>query len=73
MVVIGVDPHKSTHTATAVDPATNTDLGSVRIEATLAGYKRLIAGPSRGRSDDGQWKTPRWPGVTPVAVADRSW
>lgn len=43
MVVIGVDPHKSTHTASAVDPATNADLGSVRIEATLAGYKRLIA------------------------------
>ncbi|WP_280242269.1 IS110 family transposase [Nocardia abscessus] len=43
MVVIGVDPHKRTHTATAVDPATNTDLGSIRIEATLAGYKRLIA------------------------------
>nr|WP_228826499.1 IS110 family transposase [Nocardia abscessus] len=43
MVVIGVDPHKSTHTATAVDPSTNIDLGSIRIEATLAEYRRLIA------------------------------
>ena len=31
MIVIGVDPHKSTHTATALDPATNSDVGSVRI------------------------------------------
>ncbi|MFC0454120.1 IS110 family transposase [Rhodococcus jostii] len=43
MIVIGIDPHKSTHTATAVDPATNTDLGSIRIDATLTGYKTLIA------------------------------
>src|SRR6202163_762034 len=42
MIVIGVDPHKSTHTATALDPATNTDLGSLRIEASLAEYQRLI-------------------------------
>ena len=42
MIVIGIDPHKSTHTATALDPATNSDLGSIRIEATLTGYKRLI-------------------------------
>ncbi|MDV6278570.1 IS110 family transposase, partial [Rhodococcus erythropolis] len=42
MIVIGIDPHKSTHTATAVDPVTNTDLGSIRVDATLAGYKQLI-------------------------------
>ena len=42
MIVIGVDPHKSTHTATALDPATNSDLGSLRIEASLAEYQRLI-------------------------------
>ncbi|SEB45431.1 IS110 family transposase [Rhodococcus jostii] len=43
MIVIGIDPHKSTHTATAVNPVTNTDLGSIRIDATLADYKKLIA------------------------------
>ncbi|UGT69596.1 IS110 family transposase [Nocardia gipuzkoensis] len=53
MVVIGVDPHKSTHTATAVDPSTNIDLGSVRIEATLAEYRRLIAWARR-------WPQRRW-------------
>jgi transposase len=42
MIVIGVDPHKSTHTATALDPATNSDVGSLRIEASLAEYQRLI-------------------------------
>ena len=51
MIVIGIDPHKSTHTATAVDPATNTDLGSIRIDATRTGYKTLIdwakTGPTR--------------------------
>ncbi len=29
MIVIGIDPHKSSHTATALDPATNCDVGSV--------------------------------------------
>ena len=43
MIVIGVDPHKSTHTATALDPATNSDVGSLRIEASLAEYQRLTA------------------------------
>ena len=42
MIVIGIDPHKSTHTATALDSATNTDLGSIRIDASVAEYKRLI-------------------------------
>ncbi|MGN2638373.1 IS110 family transposase [Nocardia takedensis] len=43
MAVIGVDPHKNTHIATAVDPSSNVDLGSVRIEATLSDYRCLIA------------------------------
>jgi transposase len=42
MIVIGIDPHKSTHTATALDPATNSDVGSLRIEASVADYQRLI-------------------------------
>nr|WP_141692243.1 IS110 family transposase [Nocardia brasiliensis] len=43
MMLIGVDPHKSTHTATAVDPATSSDLGSLRIDASFAGYRKLLA------------------------------
>ncbi|MGW6423832.1 IS110 family transposase [Nocardia sp. NPDC055053] len=53
MMLIGIDPHKSTHTATAVDPATNSDLGSVRIEASFVGYRQLLAW-SR------QWSERRW-------------
>ncbi len=41
MIVIGIDPHKSTHTATALDPASHTELGSLRIDATTDGYTRL--------------------------------
>ncbi|MFJ2197314.1 IS110 family transposase [Streptomyces violaceusniger] len=42
MILIGVDPHKSTHTATAVDPVSNQQRGSLKIEATLAEYRRLL-------------------------------
>jgi transposase len=41
-MIIGVDPHKSSHTASAVDPATNTVVGSLRIDASLAGYRELL-------------------------------
>jgi hypothetical protein len=41
-MIIGVDPHKSSHTATAVDPATNTSLASVRVDASLAGDRELV-------------------------------
>lgn len=42
MIVIGIDPHKSTHTATALDSTTNTDLGSIRIDNSVIEYNRLI-------------------------------
>ena len=53
MIVIGINPHKSSHTATAVDPATNTDLGSIRIDATHTGYKTLITWAKT-------WPTRKW-------------
>jgi transposase len=53
MIVIGVDPHKSTHTAAAVDPVTNTGLGSLRIDATLAGYRRMLVWAK-------QWPQRQW-------------
>lgn len=43
MIVIGVDPHKSTHTATALNPITNSEVGSVRVEASPFDYQRLIS------------------------------
>ncbi|WP_280187858.1 MULTISPECIES: IS110 family transposase [Nocardia] len=53
MIVIGIDPHKRTHTATALEPADNADLGSIRVEATWAGYRRLIAWAK-------PWRQRRW-------------
>jgi transposase len=42
LIIIGIDPHKRVHTASAVDTATNKRLASVEIEASLAGYRRLM-------------------------------
>lgn len=53
MIVIGIDPHKSTHTATAVDPATNVDLGSLRIRSTEDEYRALLEW-------GGRWPEHRW-------------
>jgi transposase len=41
-MIIGVDPHKRSHTATAVDPGTNRPVASLRIDASLAGYRDLM-------------------------------
>ena len=41
-MIIGVDPHKGSHTATAVNPAMNAPTSSLRIDATLAGYRQLL-------------------------------
>lgn len=43
MVLLGVDPHKSTHTATVVEPSSNQQVASIRIEASLPEYRRLLA------------------------------
>ena len=41
-MIIGIDPHKMSHTANAVDPATNTTAASLRIDASLARYRELM-------------------------------
>ncbi len=53
MMLIGVDPHKSTHTATAVEPGTNSEVASIRIEATLGEYRRMLTWAAR-------WPQRRW-------------
>jgi transposase len=53
MTLIGIDPHKSTHTATAVAPETHRELASLRIEATLADYDGLLSWAA-------QWPNRRW-------------
>jgi transposase len=42
MIMIGVDPHKSTHTATALVEASHQPVESLRIEATLDDYRKLL-------------------------------
>jgi transposase len=42
MVIIGVDPHKSTHTASASDPVTGRPVDTIRIDASLAEYRRML-------------------------------
>jgi transposase len=42
MIIIGVDPDKRMHVASAVEPATNRQVATLQIEASLAGYRRLL-------------------------------
>jgi transposase len=42
VVIIGVDPHKRIHTASALEPGSHRALASVEIDALLAGYRRLL-------------------------------
>jgi len=53
MMLIGIDPHKTTHTATAVEPHTNQEVASIRIDATLREYRRMLAWAN-------QWPQRRW-------------
>ena len=43
----------ATHTASAVDPATNRRVATMQIEATLAGYRRLLRWA--GRFGERRW------------------
>ena len=42
MIVIGVDPHKRTHTAAAVDRRTGELLGELTVKAAEEGHARLL-------------------------------
>ncbi len=42
MIVIGIDPHKQTHTAVAVEGATGRVLGELTVRARMPGYERLV-------------------------------
>lgn len=67
MVIIGVDPHKRTHTASALDPGSQRMLESLEIDATLAGYGHCgMSDPPVVRSGTGMPSATRI--VTPRAV-----
>jgi hypothetical protein len=42
VVIIGVDPHKRTHTASALEPGTHRVVATLQIDATLAEYWQLM-------------------------------
>jgi hypothetical protein len=42
MVIIGVDPHQRTHTASALEPGSHRVLATVQTDASPAGYRRLL-------------------------------
>lgn len=42
MIVVGIDPHKQTHTAVALDAATGRELAQVTVRARSAGFDRLL-------------------------------
>jgi transposase len=47
VIIIGVDPHKATHTANAVDAATNKTVGTLQIDASLTDYRQLLRWASK--------------------------
>jgi transposase len=47
VVIIGIDPHKRTHTASALEPGTHRVLATLQIDATLAGYRQLLRWAAR--------------------------
>src|SRR5215211_3310572 len=53
MMLIGIDPHKSTHTATAIAPDAHHEVASIRIDATLREYRRMLTWAR-------QWPQRRW-------------
>ena len=42
MIVVGIDPHKQTHTAVAIEAATGRVLGELTVRARTPGFERLV-------------------------------
>ena len=42
MIVVGIDPHKQTHTAVALEVATGRKLGELEVRARARGFERLL-------------------------------
>jgi len=43
VIVVGIDPHKQTHTAVAVKSATGEVIGELTVRARASGFERLVA------------------------------
>ena len=73
-MLIGIDPHKSTHTATAVEPGTNHEVASIRIDASLRRVppnadlgQAMAAAPVGGRERRRARPAPEPRGCSPAA------
>jgi transposase len=53
VMMIGIDPRKSTYTATAVEPGNYQEVASIRIDATLREYRRMLTWTQ-------QWPQRQW-------------
>src|SRR6266581_3306461 len=80
-VMIGVDPHKATHTAVVIGPAEE-PLGELRIRASAGQAEKLVAWaadwPERTRAVEGAAGLGRLPGSSPPPASgswtfSRSW
>lgn len=56
MVVLGVDPHKKTHTVVAADPA-GQKIAVITVNASAAGHLRLMRWAARFALDGGRSRT----------------
>ncbi len=72
-MIIGVDPHKSSHTATAVDPATNKPVASLRVVIVTGRLSTVAAlGAAVHRSTLGRGRGSRaWPSSRAMARDSR--
>ena len=81
-VMIGIDPHKASHTAVAIDLA-EVPLGQLQVRACAAQAEGLLGGRGPGRSAPGRSKAPAgwvicWPSscsrrVSGCWMRRRSW
>lgn len=57
VIVIGIDPHKSSHTAAALDIQSHAVVDRLRVDATTTDYRRLLAWARRlgERADERRW------------------
>jgi len=51
VIVVGIDPHKQSHTAVAIDGATGQVRGERTVRARSGGYEQLVAW-ARGLDED---------------------
>jgi len=51
VIVVGIDPHKQTHTAVAIDGGTGQVLGELEVKARTPGFERLVEW-ARGLDDE---------------------